>query len=875
MNHSISCSRLRGARFLFAAALAALLAACGGDDDAAPADAAPTIAQQPADTTVAAGQPASFSVVANGAGPLAFQWQRGGADIAGATAAMYAVAAASAGDGGAVFQVVVSNAAGAVTSAAATLTVTIAAPVLTVTQQPAGSSVVAGATATFNVAATCSSGALAIQWQRSSGAAAFADVVGATAATFAFATALADSGAQFRAALNCSAQSATASAAALLTVTSPSAVTSTAQPIVAADGQADISQSPLGIVQEPSGSFLFGAGAAIKRLSGDLGKITQVAGGQSQGFADGPAASATFKNPQSLVQDSAGNIFVADGGNHSIRRIATDGTVSTLAGGGGAGTPGFADGTGSAARFNTPTGIALGSDGDLYVSDTLNERIRRVTTAGVVTTYAGSTQGFGDGPALAAQFHAPNAVAVAANGDLLVSDSGNSRIRHILRAGNGAGLVETLAGSGTSIGTSADGIGTAAEIIGPSGLSLQGNALSVLDGAGLLRQVDITTRAVTTLTGSRTLGAGYADGTPTSARLNGFGALTRVASGGFLLTDGAALRFVSAAGNVRTLATNAAFGITAAGTGVLAQMPLALFTMNNGAQPVSLAVDPAGKLVVGESAGQDVRRIDATGAVTLIAGLTGTHASVDGIGSEAQFRNVGPLAATASGVIYVGDLHCVRRIGTDNATTFLAGSCTAFTAAVDGSAASARFGTVNGLAVGPNGDVFVADATSNAIRRIDAAGNVTTYMGVLGQAGTADGSVATARLKFPSSVAFAADGALIVADFGSLRRIAPDGSSITTLMPTPISLASAGYIAVDADGTIYFGGSNNNLLAEGLYKLPPGASSPTLLIPYSQNGPVLGSAPTARVDAIDALTLVGPKQLVLVSRGQIIKVSLP
>ena len=731
--------------------------------------------------------------------------------------------------------------------------------------------------AAFSVAATCSTGTLGVQWQRSSGGGAFAAIAGATATSYSFSTALGDSGAQFRAALDCGGQSATTSNAATLTVTTPGAVTSTAFPVVGTTGQAFISQA-FGIFQEPAGSFVFTFDLGVKRLSADLGTITPVAGSGTLGTADGAAASASFRDPYGLTQDGAGTIYVADTGNHTIRRIASDGTVSTIAGL--AGSTGSTDGTGSAARFNSPYAIALGPEGDLYVADALNHRIRRVTQAGVVTTYAGGVAGFLDGPALAAQFNSPHGIAVAANGDVLVADAQNGRVRRIVRAGNAAGAVETLAGNGTNTGPSPDGVGTAAVIILPSNMNVRGNTLTVLDGAGLLRQIDLVSSAVTTLTGSRTLGGGYADGTPTTARLAP-GGVTGAANGGFMITDPGqgALRGVSATGNVRTIATQSAIGVTLGGTGVLAKMPVGLVTPNNVGQPAAVTVDPAGNVVIAEPLGQDVRRISPAGAITLVAGLTGSGGTgnniVDGIGSEAQFESPGQsIASSSTGVLYVGDLHSVRRIGTDNATTLFAGSRSA-AGAVDGDAATARFGNlVAGLAVAASGDVFVADPLNKAVRRIDAAGNVSTYAGALGQAGTADGPIATARLTYPIGLAFAPDGALLVADNGNLRRVAPDGSSISTLF-IPTGANAVRNIAVDADGSVYWGGSPNFFTSNGLYKLAPGASAPTVVLPYSINGPTLGSAPAAKVGDIQGLALIGPKQLIVLTNGQIIKVTAP
>jgi sugar lactone lactonase YvrE len=873
-----------------AAVLLCLVAAgCGGDADAPPppegtppAAVAPVITQQPAPLSVIAGQPASFTVAATGTAPLAYQWRRNGAAIAGATSTSYMLAAVATADDGAVFSAVVTNVAGSATSDDALLGVAAAAPVLTITQQPVDTSVTAGTTATFTVAATCSSGTLDIQWQRNSGASgAFVALSGATATSISVSPGISDSGALFRAALDCSGQSATTSGSATLTVTAPGGVMLDLLPTVGLRDQALFSGGARAIDRNADDSYTIVAGNQFKKMSADLLSITPLLGQIAGGSADGSSATATFNAPLGLTHDAAGNVYVADTGNSVIRRIAADGSVSTLAGL--AGATGTTDGTGSAARFNMPNSIALGPDGDLYVADTENGLIRRVTTAGVVTTYAGSTNGYADNPTpLAAQFFFPRGIAAAPNGDLLVADTGNSRVRRILRSGTAAGAVQTLAGSGsTNVDASPrDGTGTAAVIVGPGTLLVAGNTLTLRDGAGLLRQIDLTSAVVTTFAGSRLHPGTIVDGPAALSSFNtSGGGLTTAPSGGFMLAEGQSISHVDASGFTQTLANNQSGSATDAGTGVLKQLPLNSPGASVSSASASLTVDPAGNVLVATAYPKLVRRISPTGDVTLVAGFDTTQSQlIDGIGSAAQFTGLGSgLGHDAAGALYVSDFCAVRKIDLQGAVTLLTGQRSSASngfsqcGGIDGSPAVAQFGPLLGLTVGTDGNVYVADQDHYAIRRIDATGNVTTIAGALGQQniGSPDGAATTtARFRSPLGIAAAPDGSLVVLDASRIRRVSADRSTVSTVDTSSVS-GQIGFtpIAVGADGILYFGA------ADGLWAMREGQAATRLIAGGPSDAVVLGASP--HLTDIVAITVLGPKQLLLVSGGKVLKATLP
>lgn len=353
------------------------------------------------------------------------------------------------------------------------------------------------------------------------------------------------------------------------------------------------------VISYPSGTHTYTTGTAISPLSptntgGAVAAVNQVltfAGTGYAGTTDGSGTSASFDEPLGMAMDGAGNLYVADAGSNLIRKVTPSGAVTTIAGNG---SQGYTNGTGTAASFNHPVGLALDASGDLYVADEHNNVIRKITPSGVVTTLAGSgSQGYADGTGTAASFYYPCGVAVDHLGNVYVADTYNQRIRKVTPAG----VVTTLAGSG-SAGT-ADGTGTAASFSQPFGLTIDaaGSSLYLTDRTNQrIRRITLT-GVVTTFAGST---AGYLDGTGTAAQLQGPTSIAADTAGNLYFTDetNQRVRMITKTGVVSTIAGSGSTG-SANGVGTSASFY----------NPFAIAAAPAGSIYIGDQYNYLVRKI--------------------------------------------------------------------------------------------------------------------------------------------------------------------------------------------------------------------------------------------------------------------------
>jgi hypothetical protein len=296
-------------------------------------------------------------------------------------------------------------------------------------------------------------------------------------------------------------------------------------------------------------------GHVIRTADVTTGAVTVLAGAAfSAGSTDGTGAAARFNFPFGVARIGT-DYFVTDTGNHTIRKVTSAGVVTTIAGT--ALTSGVTDGTGAAARFYYPKGIT--TDGtDLYVTDSRNHTIRKVTTAGVVTTVAGyaGTPGLPDGAGYTARFNNPYSIAFD-SGNLYVADAWNNSLRKIVIAGGY--VVTTLAGSTTGVAGSADGTAGAASFYAPAGVAVYSGFAYVADnGNATIRKVDLSNGATTTLAGTAGM-AGATDGTGSAARFYWPNGIVSDGSGNLYVADSGnkkIRKIVTATGAVSSLSAS-------------------------------------------------------------------------------------------------------------------------------------------------------------------------------------------------------------------------------------------------------------------------------------------------------------------------------
>ncbi|HUI55721.1 MAG TPA: hypothetical protein VLY04_12165 [Bryobacteraceae bacterium] len=576
------------------------------------------------------------------------------------------------------------------------------------------------------------------------------------------------------------------------------------------------------VTVDKSGNIYFSSSNSIFRIDGS-GTLTLIAGNSRPGFSGdgGRATQAQLNAPQGIAFDSAGNLYIADSKNNRVRMVNPSGVISTFAGTGqiSPGGPGtFNDGgLATNALLHLPSGVAVDSKNNVYIADTGDNLIREVTTDGLIHSFAGDSYGayFGDtGPATVAEVHSPEDVAVDSSGNIYIADTANSAIRKVTTDGN----INTVAGNcaattGCSTGSTGDGgSATAATLMAPFSVAVDssGNFYIVENGDSKIRKVD-TSGNINTIVGTGTAGFGGDNGPAISGQLNFPTGIALDSGGALYIADSLnrRIRKVSS-NNINTIAGNGVLSYSGDGGPAIAGQ------LNT---PLGVAADSSGNLYIADTGNNVIRKVAANGTITTFAGNgTAGFGGDGGAAASAQLNGPQAVAVDSNGNVYVSDTQNarVRKISGGVINT-VAGNGTPGFGGDGASATAAELNVPSGLALDASGNLYIADFSNNRVRRVSPGGTITTVAGngSIGYSGDS-GSAASAQLTTPSGVAVDSSGNLYIADTGNNAVRVVTGGIIHTVAGNglagfsgdggPAISAQVGNpvgVAIDSAGSLY------------------------------------------------------------------------
>jgi YVTN family beta-propeller protein len=592
---------------------------------------------------------------------------------------------------------------------------------------------------------------------------------------------------------------------------------------------------PYSTVQDKAGNYYVTDRDAhrIRKIT-PTGTITTIAGTGICGYNGDniKATKAMVCYPSGLAFDSAGNLYVADSYNQRVRKISTTGTITTVAGTGSNAYNGDG-GPATSAAVGNPWDIAFDAGGNLYFSDATHNVVRKVNTRGTISTYAGTGfAGFsGDGgPATAATMNQPTGVGFDPSGNLYIADTNNYRVRIV----TAAGTINTFAGNGNGGCKGDGGLATAAAIGYSTGTTIHNGVLYIANGCGI-RAVDLTSNLISTFAGSR---GGYdGDGNPPlSSRFNSPRNTLFDAAGNFVVDDTGNGRLRKLSGGVFNTFAGGYLGDGNSATSA------ALVS------PEALAIDKSGNFYIADYFGNRVRKVSG-GKISTIAGTSVNGYSGDGGAATAALLNAPRgVAVDSTGNVFIADNgnKRIRKVDT-------AGTITTF-------ATNSNFCDLLQMAIDSANNLYVADDCTSVIFKITPAGVVRVFAGVKLKYGYNGDNIpaTTAWLNRPVGVAVDTHGNVLIADTynsrvrevntaGTIGTIAGDGNCNYTGdggAATSAELCLPGSAAVSSSGTIYivdsyarirkisggiitaFAGSETFFNADGLWPLLTGFSEP-------------------------------------------------
>lgn len=577
--------------------------------------------------------------------------------------------------------------------------------------------------------------------------------------------------------------------------------------------------APNAIARDSSGNIYIASvnDNQVRKVDAATQVITTVAGTGTSGFSgdNGLATAAKLNFSGGLpgvAVDKTGNIFISDYFNNRIRKVdASTKVITTIAGTGTGGYTGDG-GLATSAQINGPAGIVVDQSGNIFFADNNNSVIRRIDgTTKVITTYAGSLLGSGgysgdNGPATSAGLNYPEAIALDRSGNLYIADEYNYAIRKVNASTK---VITTVAGSGTSGFSGDGGAATAAKIGFATGVIVDysGNIYISDKGNQRIRKVTAATNVISTVAGTGIAGYSGDGATASAAQVSSPATLQADATGNVYICDANnnRVRKITVATNIiTTIIGDGSNGFTGAPDVLKAQL-----------LPIAITGDANGNFYVADGGYYDVRALNSAGSSYIYAGSPSPDANYaskgyagnGGMASSALFNAPVGVALDASNNLYIADVNnnVVRKIAySTKIITAFAGSNIAGYSGDGGAATSAKLNNPSGLAVDASGNVYIADALNNVIRKVTAATQVITTVAGNGTAGSAgDGAAATAaNLSKPQGVAVDASGNIFILDRGNnkIRMVTASTLKISTILSNGHVLSG---VAVDGTGNVF------------------------------------------------------------------------
>ena len=512
--------------------------------------------------------------------------------------------------------------------------------------------------------------------------------------------------------------------------------------------------APYGVAPDGSGNlYIADFGNNRIRKVDPAGTITTVAGGGSSLGDGGMATAARLSGPAGVAPDGAGNLYIADSSHQRIRKVDSTGTIVTVAGNGTAGSGGDG-GAATAAQLNAPYGLAPDGAGNLYIADSSNHRIRKVDSAGTIVTVAGSGAAghSGDGAAaVAALLRLPRGVALDGSGNLYFADEGNQRIRkvdsagvistlagrerlnspyglaldgagnlyfadtsnHRIRKVDPAGVISTVAGDGRQNYGGDGGAATAAQLNSPRGVALDGAGnLHIADRTNnRIRKVD-SAGVISTVAGIGIRSYGGDGGAAVAARLQYPHDVALDGAGNLYIADtfNHRIRKVDTAGTITTVAGGgSSFGD--GGAAVAARLNI----------PRGVTLDDAGNLYIADTFNHRIRKVDTDGDISTVAGNgTRGYGGDGGAATAAQLNSPHGVALDGAGNLYIADTHNdrIRKVDADGDISTVAGNGTRGYGGDGGAATAAQLNSPHGVALDGAGNLYIADRDNHRIRKV-------------------------------------------------------------------------------------------------------------------------------------------------------------